>query len=748
MSLNSSKELEIKYITTIDDFLSHFEDSGSIDIQNGIVLDFDFDLKPNSNKIRPILQLAEPKDAEKISKMFVEVYEGGYPYREVQDPKLIRKMIKDSNFQWILFKLKPNDIVGCVGTHLELKKKKGYLFGFIIRNKYRDQIDVIGTFAGYLRYACARYKNKILVWYSETRTAHNIAQYGQTLCGLIPVAFFPNKDVFVNKVESDFFHISYDKETLKKYRKKNPKIIRQVLNCYLYSNDIYHLGVPIIENPTVNYDSVKINEIEEKIVRRKEIIHDIYDRVKFSVRKSDSFFQFIYNRKNKSIEQTKYYVNSLEELSIFLKELKAFFREMEVRYFECFVSSYEPTHQKIFYEKGFRPRGYVPCWKYNKKQNIFEDCIVFNSFKRDFDRNLALIPQTTKLLQSLGLLKKKIIPDLELGNKLTARFLDDPIEILNYLQIGISIPIFPEFYKYIIHDLIFFKAKSILLLENGNPVGHTLIYNGGGDMLFFGYFSVLTHDENKINLLIETIIKYAKENEFKSIRGPINVPTVIFGWGFMEKGSRGNIYIGKPVNPPIYQELFFKKNFYVQNSQDTWEGPYPRYNPWKIKKYDFSNYEFFVPKNWKELMELKSEFLRLHAKNLPSYSTITPSAGTLFDMYAKFVLEYGDYYMFTFVREKSTKKIVGCGVFFLNPFRKDAKGNYDSIVGYSYAIDEKHRRKGLITLMIGATTLKTWKRKIRYGSGVTSEKNISSIGYAEKIGLFHSRTHLILELKF
>ena len=145
---------------------------------------------------------------------------------------------------------------------------------------------------------------------------------------------------------------------------------------------------------------------------------------------------------------------------------------------------------------------------------------------------------------------------IALKNELTIRFLTDKIDILKYLQIGISIPIWQELHKYILKDLEFYQTRSILLLEDGNPVGNALIYNDKSDVLYFGYFGVLNHEENKILKLMDEIVKYARKNSFKIIRGPINIPGIIYGWGFMKEGSLGNLFSGNPINPPIYQNLF------------------------------------------------------------------------------------------------------------------------------------------------------------------------------------------------
>lgn len=323
---------------------------------------------------------------------------------------------------------------------------------------------------------------------------------------------------------------------------------------------------------------------------------------------------------------------------------------------------------------------------------------------------------------------KKIVNN-RLIKKITTRILTDSSEILTYLQFGTNIPILPDLSKYILHDLEYFKAKSILLLESGNPAGQVLVYDDGRDTLFFGYFGIINHNSNKINLLIDALIEFAKEKELKFIRGPINIPVIIYGWGFMKEGSFENLFIGKPVNPPIYPNSFLKKKFYVKSEQVTWLGPrLPRFDPWKLKKYDYSDYEYFYPNDITDFKKYKSEFLRIHAENLPLSAQITPNINGVFDSYVDFVFRYGFNFMIFLVKYKPTEKIVACGAYLPNPFRKDSKGNYDSCVIYTWAVESKHRRKGLGMLMYGATSQLLWKHKIKYGIGPMPKSNIANMG--------------------
>jgi len=338
--------------------------------------------------------------------------------------------------------------------------------------------------------------------------------------------------------------------------------------------------------------------------------------------------------------------------------------------------------------------------------------------------------------------------NLNLRKKLAIKFLNISNEIIKYLQLGTNIPIWHEFHKYILNDLKYFQAKSMLLQEDGNPIGHILIYDEGGNTLYFGYFGVINHDADKIAFIIDKLLKYAKKNNYKLIRGPINIPAIIFGWGFMKEGSEESLYIGKPVNPPIYQDSFLKKGFFIKHEDKTWMGaPYPRINPWKIKKYDFDDYEYFNPVDIDDFLKLKSEFLRIHAENLPSSSQITPNVAGVVDNYIEFIFHYGYNFMIFFVRYKPTSKIVACGSYLPNPFRKNDNGNYDSCVLYSWAVEPEHRRKGLVMLMYGATSLQLWKEKFRYASGPVPADNVANTAMAYKLGGINSRIHLILEYK-
>ena len=121
----------------------------------------------------------------------------------------------------------------------------------------------------------------------------------------------------------------------------------------------------------------------------------------------------------------------------------------------------------------------------------------------------------------------KIVQIVEVIRNKQTRILENPDEIMKNIQIGISIPILPEFWKYMQSDFEEYNAKSIILEEEvdiktfgkmtDKVIGHALIYDDGGDVLFFGFFRVYDHDPRKIEVIVDRIIEYARINHFTSM---------------------------------------------------------------------------------------------------------------------------------------------------------------------------------------------------------------------------------------
>lgn len=359
-------------------------------------------------------------------------------------------------------------------------------------------------------------------------------------------------------------------------------------------------------------------------------------------------------------------------------------------------------------------------------------------------------------------------------NKVTSKILSDPNEILNHLHKGISIPILPEFHKYILRDLTYYKAQAIVLEEEFDDeyfgkktdtiTGMILVYDDGSDILFFGFCGVYDHDPKKIKALVDKLIIHGKENGYRAIRGPINIPTVIFGWGFMIEGSKKDLFIGSPINPPIYQETFFKRGFEVLFQEDRYEMPALRMNPHKDNKLismgindgnykenvmDTGNYPYeFLNPGKEDMPKYKEEFVSMYQRYMPPSAQITPktshNVGNLID----FIFEFGAEWMMWVVRHKETGQMVSNGYVIPDVFSQDKKGEINSISFHSWVVHPEHRRKYLAMFMYGFTSLLGKDRKtphfITKGSWPVGAENTANGNAAKKMGGKKDRSHLIL----
>lgn len=401
---NTTVSLNELFPSNTTQFIKPFEQVVDPDIHSGICLDFELIDRKQKQKISPILRLARPEDAEALVGIYTELYNGTYPYKEMEDVEEVRKLIRDPNVQWLVYQDPSYNIAGCITFVLDFDNKRGYIRGFMLKKEYQGIIDITKAMIGSMLGMIHKFKNKIYTWYVENRTAHAKSQYSMCVCGISPIGFFPNKDVFLGKIESDLMQILYDNRALEKYRTSEiPSILPQVEPCYLYSDERHGLGHYHITDPGEFLNQFKIEGIRNAV--SKTIVKDKfgYETIRFTIEGTDSYFEFLYTLQVQNFEKTKYHVHNLEELYIFVQEFIKCKNELEIRYCEVFVSAYKPEHQKLFYEAGLSPRGYIPSWVFSIQKNVFEDRILFNWFEGDISDDIQLIDEGKGLLGILGL---------------------------------------------------------------------------------------------------------------------------------------------------------------------------------------------------------------------------------------------------------------------------------------------------------------------------------------------------------
>ena len=374
-------------------------------LRKGYKLDLPVLERTETNKINPLLKLAEPSDAEEIVGIYEELYEGTYPYKEMEDLDEVRNMIMQDNFKCILFYTPSNEIAGCVKFSLDYDNKRGYIRGFMVKKAFQGKIDVVKAFIGSMVGMYSTYRGEILVWYVENRTAHAKSQYSMCVSGVKPIAFFPNKDIFFGKVESDLMQVFYDSRALKKFRsKEKPKLIPEAYSMYKYADDRYDLGVIEVSTQPLRLSPTKLARLSREVITLFETDKFGYETITLTIPGTKSFFEFLYTPQVKNFEKVKYKVSNPEEFFVFVQQFKKIGRELNIRYGEIFVSAYNPEHQKILLDMGLVPRGYIPSWYFNDNDICFEDNILFNFFIGALSNNLELIEEGWDLLACTDLL--------------------------------------------------------------------------------------------------------------------------------------------------------------------------------------------------------------------------------------------------------------------------------------------------------------------------------------------------------
>jgi len=387
-------EIKPKYI---QEFLKPFEYYISTDLTKEFRLNVKI-RKKESKKFNPFLRLATPEDAKHIAKIVKDDYEGTYPYKEMEDPKNIEKLIKSENYKFILFLNEERRIVGSICFKIDLKEQKGYIRTFVVRKKWLGKLDAKKAYIAACLLIMNKFRNIISLWWAEFRTADAKAQYITRECGLRPIAWLPNKDRFFDKIESDLLMINYNERRITECRNKEiPHIIPSVMRCYLFSAKKYNLENPRILNSSLENNYEDLRDLNKRIEINKRKDKYNYVEYEFHIKNSTSYFRFLYTPKVKNLEKTKYKVKNPTELFLFLKKFISLANRLDIRYFESYVSAYKPVHQQLFYKMGFIPRGYIPGWQLNHFTGLFDDYILFNSYKYDLEK-VELIREGKELL--------------------------------------------------------------------------------------------------------------------------------------------------------------------------------------------------------------------------------------------------------------------------------------------------------------------------------------------------------------
>jgi hypothetical protein len=298
----------------------------------------------------------------------------------------------------------------------DVEHRSGYLRGLMMMPEYSGAVDLKKWLYKSLIEIYHNTSEKMERYYTETRTAHNKAQYLMEMLGCKPCAMFFGKDTFTEtrERETDVFDIAYSRKMLATRRNKFPIIHLKLEKVFNYIAKRYNLPPALIVEPNVNYETFLAESMDEKLL---EIYHNAiitkteepYNVIKYTIRTSDgSELKFIITTTVMNAEKSEIKINSLEGLFVLLLKLEDIMHTDGIQYFEVFIPASNPDVQEIFFQQGFSVFGYVPAWnEEDRTNNYLTDCIVFGKYIGHFDINkMKLTKESEKFIEVIRPLVK------------------------------------------------------------------------------------------------------------------------------------------------------------------------------------------------------------------------------------------------------------------------------------------------------------------------------------------------------
>ncbi len=334
---------------------------------------------------------------------------------------------------------------------------------------------------------------------------------------------------------------------------------------------------------------------------------------------------------------------------------------------------------------------------------------------------------------------------MQITQPLLIRTTNVPEVIYEHLHYGTNLPIFPRMKRYILHEITRMGFQSLILQDKDVVVGHSCFYFHE-DTMYFAFFGVPSEEPELIDRIIEELVSIARENAVTYIKGPINFPHVIYGWGFSEKKSSKKIFAAAPYTNPDYITHFEQAGFYIDHRILRFRVPMlpiPYEKPAVVESVDFSKRE-----------EWKDTFIDFQLRLFPKSTQVTPNIIPFFDDCLDFIEDFGYGNMILFAYDED--KPIGLGWATPNPFdlytgsENKEKGRYNkcrSVLLFGGAIEPEYQKRGILKQIIYQWVDIHSKAGLTHGEMPIGEDNAGSIKMAKSYCGRPKRSHVVMKLE-
>lgn len=346
-------------------------------------------------------------------------------------------------------------------------------------------------------------------------------------------------------------------------------------------------------------------------------------------------------------------------------------------------------------------------------------------------------------------IKLKILKDPEKIHKnFQSRLiiLKNPSKIYENLHYGTNLPINDDLKPYILNEIKAQNIRSVLLIDDTNSiVGHVVLYHFEG-IQYFGFFnSIDARKENPIytEKLISKILREAKKNNCDKIRGPMNLPPMIYGWGFSRENCDPTHFAISPYNEndSKFVEIFLKHGFNEWHQISHYRQPFSEYsfkNDWKISFADFKNLDSWL-----------GEVFDIQMREFPESAQITPNRKPVAADYVKFIEQFGCKEYVQYVRDyENSGKLIGVMYATPNPFELDENGKSKTVIVNGVVVDREYQGRHIARTLLNSLKNELAKKEIYAGESIIAEDNIKSHNGVTSDGANINRSHVVLEYRF
>ncbi len=294
-------------------------------------------------------------DAEHIVRIYNRIYDGNYPLEEYLDPKWIKTQVDNPNKFFKVFEDEEQKVFGCGVLDFDPDRGTLYALATAIDPNYQGRGAMSGIGMTTLHQIMKELQGRVKILYGTARMVPGDAKMQRLMekNGFKPIGFLPDLDTGVGARESEIYEALIFSHAFKK-RRKNPIILPEIVNVLKAVQKQYRqvkeYTIAEVDEIPIPKNGIKIGTFED--------IHEYYIYITLSCGQNHIKIEII--PKAESAEIVEYNCENPEIFGALLLKIVKKVKDKNIKYLGGYINAYEPTHQKIFLQAGFKPTGYIP----------------------------------------------------------------------------------------------------------------------------------------------------------------------------------------------------------------------------------------------------------------------------------------------------------------------------------------------------------------------------------------------------